>query len=192
PGRKQAARGGARRASSGQHVQVVKPLAKNNPKARKLRPRLAPARGGCARTPACGGARGAQQKSPGAWLTRAARRSFGEYAFLEDSRYASQVESAARRNHPPCEPRPFLNEDQSRRRASSGSMIGMPARIGYASLAEREISSCFSASYSSGPLVSGQTRISRSLGSTLPAGRSGEVVMINSKLHAAGGESLAP
>src|SRR5262249_42623641 len=42
--------------------------------------------------PACGGARGAQQKSPGAWLARAARRSFGEYAFLEDSRYASQVE----------------------------------------------------------------------------------------------------
>src|SRR5262245_43928424 len=50
-GRKQAARGGARQASSGQHVQVVKPVAKNSPKTRKLRPRLAPAREGCARTP---------------------------------------------------------------------------------------------------------------------------------------------
>src|SRR5215468_11063790 len=54
-------------------------------------------------------------------------------------------------------------------------MIGMPSRIGYASLADREISSCFSASYSSGPLVSGQTRISRSLGSTVFAGRSVDV-----------------
>ena len=43
-------------------------------------------------------------------------------------------------------------------------------RIGELGL--REISSCFSASYSSGPLVSGQTRISSSFGSTLPAGRS--------------------
>src|SRR5215831_5563624 len=51
-------------------------------------------------------------------------------------------------------------------------MIGMPSRIGYASLADREISSCFSASYSSGPFVSGQTKISRSLGSTALAGRS--------------------
>src|SRR5580692_7895405 len=49
-------------------------------------------------------------------------------------------------------------------------MIGMPSRIGYASLAAREISSCFSASYSSGHLVSGQTRISRSFGSTEAAG----------------------
>src|SRR5580693_1021165 len=53
-------------------------------------------------------------------------------------------------------------------------MIGMPSRIGKASLAAREISSCFSASYSSGVLVNGQTRISRSFGSTLSAGRSDE------------------
>jgi hypothetical protein len=32
------------------------------------------------------------KKSPGARLARAACRSFGEYAFLEDSRYTSQVE----------------------------------------------------------------------------------------------------
>src|SRR3546814_4709402 len=46
-------------------------------------------------------------------------------------------------------------------------MIGMPSRIGYARRAWRLISSCASASYSSGPLVSGQTRISSSLGSTV-------------------------
>src|SRR3954469_9637442 len=60
-------------------------------------------------------------------------------------------------------------------------MDGMAARMVKARLAAREISSCLSASYSSGPLVTGQTRISRSLGSTLPAGRSaGEVVMVRS------------
>jgi hypothetical protein len=36
-----------------------------------------------------------QQKSPGARFARAAWRSFDEYAFLEDSRYASQLKSAA-------------------------------------------------------------------------------------------------
>src|ERR1044072_8590014 len=51
-------------------------------------------------------------------------------------------------------------------------MIGMPSRIGSASLAAREISSCLALSYSSVPLVSGQTRISSSFGSTLLAGRS--------------------
>src|SRR5690348_16154488 len=58
-------------------------------------------------------------------------------------------------------------------------MIGMPSRIGKASLAPRETSSCFSTSDSSGPLVSGQTRISRSFGSIAPAaGRSGVGVVI--------------
>jgi hypothetical protein len=40
-------------------------------------------------------ARAQQQKSP-ARFARAAWRSFAEYAFLEDSRYASQLKSAAR------------------------------------------------------------------------------------------------
>src|SRR6266702_2892479 len=51
-------------------------------------------------------------------------------------------------------------------------MIGMPSRMGYASFAEREISSCLAESHSSGHLVSGQTRISSNLGSTLFSGRS--------------------
>jgi hypothetical protein len=37
------------------------------------------------------------KKAQGARLARAAWRSFGEYASLEDSRYASQLKSAARR-----------------------------------------------------------------------------------------------
>jgi hypothetical protein len=45
-------------------------------------------------------ARAQQQKSP-ARFARAAWRSFAEYAFLEDSRYASQLKSTARRNYPP-------------------------------------------------------------------------------------------
>jgi hypothetical protein len=34
----------------------------------------------------------AQQKNPARHPARAFRRNFGEYAFLEDSRYASQAE----------------------------------------------------------------------------------------------------
>src|SRR5262249_21041573 len=52
--------------------------------------------------PACGGARGAQQKSPERRIARARWRSFGEYAFLEDSRYASQLKMCDGANYPPC------------------------------------------------------------------------------------------
>src|SRR5467141_3779265 len=46
-------------------------------------------------------------------------------------------------------------------------MTGMPSRIGYARPAARETSSCRCRSYSSGPLVTGHTRMSSSLGSML-------------------------
>src|SRR5438876_7035897 len=51
---------------------------------------------GCVR-PACMVVASGQQKSPGARFARAAWRSFDEYAFLEDSRYASQLKSVAQR-----------------------------------------------------------------------------------------------
>ena len=44
-------------------------------------------------------------------------------------------------------------------------------------VAEREISSCRVESNSSGPLVTGQTRISSNFGSTVPSRRSGEAFM---------------
>src|SRR5450631_99193 len=54
----------------------------------------------------------------------------------------------------------------SSRRASSSSMTGMPSRMGYASRADLETSSCRVRSNISGPLVTGHTRISSNLGST--------------------------
>src|SRR6516162_4401867 len=52
--------------------------------------------------PACGVVASGQQKSPGARFARARWRSFGEYAFLEDSRYASQLKMRGGVNYPPC------------------------------------------------------------------------------------------
>jgi hypothetical protein len=40
-----------------------------------------------------GRTRGARNKKPGAACRPGSRRSFGEYLFLEDSRYASQAEN---------------------------------------------------------------------------------------------------
>src|SRR5882672_68506 len=51
------------------------------------------------------------------------------------------------------------------RRASVSSITGMPSRIGYARPALRDTSSCLARSYSSGPLVTGQTSMSSSRGS---------------------------
>src|ERR1700716_718490 len=51
-------------------------------------------------------------------------------------------------------------------RASSAHMIGMPSRIGYASLSGLQINSCAFLSYASGPLQIGQTKISSSRVST--------------------------
>src|SRR5271165_4986224 len=59
-------------------------------------------------------------------------------------------------------------------RASSGSMIGIPSRIGYASPALRLISSPAARSYSSGALVNGQTRTSSNRGSTAGSMGGGE------------------
>src|SRR3984885_16320034 len=59
-------------------------------------------------------------------------------------------------------------------RASSGSMIGIPSRIGYASPALRLISSPAARSYSSGALVKGQTRTSNNRGSTAGSMGGGE------------------
>ena len=65
------------------------------------------------------------------------------------------------------EPRgPLRLSHSSIRRASSSRRIGMPSRIGNARRAAWLISSCRSRSYSSVVLVIGQTRISRSFGST--------------------------
>src|SRR5262249_29554667 len=74
-----------------------------------------------------------------------------------------------------AEMRRLLGHAQSRRvfsesssgRASSGSMIGIPSRIGNARPACRLISSIVSRLNVSGALVMGQTRISRSLGSMI-------------------------
>jgi hypothetical protein len=74
-------------------------------------------------------ARAQQQKSP-ARFARAAWRSFAEYAFLEDSRYASQLKKWGARIIRLRTQLAILSEPQSSRRASSGSMIGMPSRIG--------------------------------------------------------------
>jgi hypothetical protein len=76
-------------APSRQHVGVAKLIVNNNPETMKSGQRSAPALKGCVR-PACMVVASGQQKSPGARFARAAWRSFGEYAFLEDSRYASQ------------------------------------------------------------------------------------------------------
>src|SRR5258706_16044605 len=72
-----------------QHVGVAKFIVNNNPETMKSGQRSAPALKGCVR-PACMVVASGQQKSPGASFARAAWRSFGEYAFLEDSRYTSQ------------------------------------------------------------------------------------------------------
>jgi hypothetical protein len=70
-------------APSRQHAVVAKFIVKNNPKQQALFY--------CTRRLHSLNAKAQQQKSPGARLARAAWRSFAEYAFLEDSRYTSQL-----------------------------------------------------------------------------------------------------
>jgi hypothetical protein len=89
---------GGKQAASRQHVGVAKPIVNNNPETMKLRPWPRPTLEGCGRSVCDVTLAARNKKARERRLARAAWRSFGEYLFLEDSRYASQLKCAARRN----------------------------------------------------------------------------------------------
>jgi len=75
-----------------QHVGVAKLIVNNNPETMKLRPRPLSTLEGCGRS-ACDVTLAARnKKARERRLARAGWRSFDEYLFLEDSRYACQLE----------------------------------------------------------------------------------------------------